>query len=93
MTYVITEACIGTKDESCVAVCPVDCIFEMERMFLIDPAECIDCGACESECPVNAIYLDANVPEALRPFIEINAAAIAGPERVNSLLEACGHTG
>ena len=45
MTYVIAEPCIGTKDASCVDVCPVDCIYEGETMYFIHPDECIDCGA------------------------------------------------
>ena len=59
MTYVIAEPCIDVLDESCVAVCPVDCIhFDRgaDRKLYIDPDECIDCGACEPECPVNAIF-------------------------------------
>ncbi len=63
MTYVIGQPCIGTKDTSCVDVCPVDCIhprkdepeFEKAEMLYIDPEECIDCGACEPACPVSAI--------------------------------------
>ena len=63
MTYIIGEPCIGTKDASCVDVCPVDCIhprkdeeaFESAEMLYIDPEECIDCGACEPACPVTAI--------------------------------------
>src|SRR3954470_6824028 len=55
MTYIIGEACIDTKDLSCQSVCPVDCIHETDRMLVIDPEECIDCGACEPECPVEAI--------------------------------------
>ncbi len=63
MTYVIGQPCIGTKDTSCVDVCPVDCIhprkdepeFETAEMLYIDPEECIDCGACEPACPVSAI--------------------------------------
>src|SRR3712207_9383694 len=47
MTYVITEPCIGTKDQSCVEVCPVDCIYDAGDHFMINPEECIDCGACE----------------------------------------------
>ncbi|HEU4558886.1 MAG TPA: ferredoxin, partial [Longimicrobium sp.] len=50
MPYVITEPCIGTKDGSCVEVCPVDCIYESEDQYYINPDECIDCGACEPEC-------------------------------------------
>jgi ferredoxin len=54
VTYIISEPCIDIKDKSCVDVCPVDCIHEFERMLIIDPEECIDCGACEPECPVVA---------------------------------------
>ncbi|HEY4684718.1 MAG TPA: ferredoxin family protein, partial [Dehalococcoidia bacterium] len=65
MTYVITEACIGTKDRSCVDVCPVDCIHdegEIDPLLYIDPDECIDCGACEPACPVSAIFAEDDVP-------------------------------
>lgn len=58
MTYVVTENCIACKHMDCVAVCPVDCFHEGENMLVIDPVECIDCGVCEMECPVFAIYPD-----------------------------------
>ena len=45
MTYVIVEPCIGTKNASCVDVCPVSCIYEAEDMYYINPDECIECGA------------------------------------------------
>jgi len=75
MTFVIAEPCIGTKDTSCVDVCPVDCIhptkdepeFEKEEILYVDPAECIDCGACEPACPVEAIFEEEAVPDRLRP--------------------------
>ena len=82
MTYVITEACIDVKDTACVDVCPVDCIhptseftelFEAEPQLYIDPEECIDCGVCEPECPVEAIYAEEALPEELEHFTEINA--------------------
>lgn len=73
MPYIITEACIGTKDASCVSVCPVDCIYEGTDQYYINPDECIDCGACEPECPVEAIYSDDSVPENMRTFIEKNS--------------------
>ena len=73
MPYVITEACIGTKDASCVSVCPVDCIYEGTDQYYINPDECIDCGACEPECPVEAIYSVDSVPENMRTFIEKNS--------------------
>ena len=56
MTYIIAEPCIDIKDLSCVDVCPVDCIHVYDRILVIDPEECIDCGACEPECPVEAIF-------------------------------------
>ena len=76
MTYVITEACIGTKDRSCVDVCPVDCIHDEgddDKILYIDPDECIDCGACEPACPVNAIFAEDDVPDNLKAYTEINA--------------------
>ena len=81
MTYVITEPCINTKDASCVDVCPVDCIhprkdeagFEEVPQLYIDPDECIDCGACEPECPVTAIFPEDDVPEEWRHYTAINA--------------------
>ena len=75
MTFVITSACIDVQDQSCVEVCPVDCIhFEegVDPMLYIDPDECIDCGACEPACPVSAIFAGDDVPEAERAFTEIN---------------------
>ncbi|MBO8142483.1 MAG: ferredoxin family protein [Firmicutes bacterium] len=74
MAFVITEPCIGTKDAACVQVCPVDCIHEGEDQYYIDPDECIDCGACEPECPVEAIFPEDDVPEKWRSFIEKNRA-------------------
>lgn len=75
MAYVITEACIGVKDKSCVDVCPVDCIHgtDDDPQLYIDPDECIDCSACEPACPVNAIYFEDDVPAELRHYIAINA--------------------
>jgi len=78
MTRVITSKCIGTKDRSCVSVCPVDCIHPVEsedsgeKQLYIDPDVCIDCGACEAVCPVQAIYPEEDVPEDQKIFIEIN---------------------
>ena len=74
MTYIIAEPCIDIKDRSCVDVCPVDCIHEFERILVIDPEECIDCGACEPECPVEAIFPEDALPEKWEPFVKINYA-------------------
>jgi ferredoxin len=76
MAYIITTPCIDTTDQSCVDVCPVDCIhFEegKDRMLYIDPDECIDCGACEPACPVSAIFAEDDVPDDQDAFKEINA--------------------
>jgi NAD-dependent dihydropyrimidine dehydrogenase PreA subunit len=80
MAYVITQPCIGSKDESCVEVCPVDCIHSDEgsEMNYIDPEACIDCGACVDTCPVSAIYPRDSVPEEWRSFIQVNAAFYTG---------------
>ncbi len=72
MPYVIAEPCIGVKDKSCVAVCPVDCIHDAEDQLYIDPNECIDCGLCEPECPVDAIFMEDEVPDQWKHFIQKN---------------------
>lgn len=75
MAYVITSPCIDVQDQSCVEVCPVDCIYFDEgedRMLYINPDECIDCGACEPACPVSAIFAEDDVPDSEKEFIELN---------------------
>ncbi len=93
MTYVVTKPCIGTKDRSCVEVCPVDCFYDIKKkkynssygleteeedgadavgLLVIHPDECINCGACETECPVEAIYEDSAVPSDMEEFVKIN---------------------
>lgn len=72
MPYVITEPCIGVKDASCVDVCPVNCIYEGEDQYYINPDECIDCAACEAACPVTAIFHEDDVPDAWRDYIGKN---------------------
>lgn len=86
MTYVIAEPCIGVKDRSCVAVCPVDCIYEGPDQLYIHPDECIDCGACEPECPVNAIFPAADLPPQWAGYEQKNLEAfqqIPPPGRPN----------
>jgi ferredoxin len=97
MAYVVTKACIGTKDRACVEVCPVDCFYDIQDpglngkygvewadgdtghsnkrnagMLMIHPDECINCGACEPECPVEAIFEDSGVPQELDEFAQLN---------------------
>lgn len=69
MTYVITSPCTDVKDRSCVNVCPVDCIHDSGAQMVIDPVECIDCGACVPECPVEAIFFEADVPDGERESV------------------------
>jgi NAD-dependent dihydropyrimidine dehydrogenase PreA subunit len=73
MTYVITEPCVDVKDRTCVDECPVDCIYEGERALYIHPDECVDCGACEPVCPVEAIFYEDDVPEQWSTYTEDNA--------------------
>ena len=75
MPYVITEPCIGTKDASCVDVCPVDCIHSTDDapQYYINPDQCIDCAACEIACPVQAIANEYDVKPEWEKYIAINA--------------------
>ncbi len=73
MTYVIAEPCADIKDKACIEECPVDCIYEGGRALYIQPAECVDCGACEPVCPVEAIYFEDELPEKWNSYIVDNA--------------------
>ena len=72
MTYVITEPCVDVMDKTCIEECPVDCIYEGDRKLYINPDECIDCGACEPICPVNAIFFEDKVPEKWESYKQSN---------------------
>ena len=76
MSYIICEPCVDVKDAACVDVCPVDCIksTDEERMYYINPEECIDCAACEPVCPVAAIFAEDDVPEQWQSYIDKNYA-------------------
>lgn len=69
MTHIVTDACVKCKYTDCVEVCPVDCFYEGELMLVINPDECIDCGVCIPECPIDAIKPEA--PELI-DWLEIN---------------------
>ena len=73
MAHIVTEPCFGCKNTICVTVCPVDCFHEDEKSLWIDPDECIDCGACVPECPVEAIFEENLVPEKWKHYIQPNA--------------------
>ena len=72
MTYIVNDKCIKCKLMDCVEVCPVDCFYEGENFLVINPDECIDCGLCEPECPVDAIFAEDELPADQIKFIEIN---------------------
>lgn len=81
MAWVVTRLCRDCVDQACVDVCPVECIYEytgddkekFPNQLFINPDECIDCGACEPECPWEAIFEDVSVPAVLKDDIQLNA--------------------
>jgi len=73
MTYVVALPCVDLLDKTCIEECPVDCIYEGDRMLYVHPDECVDCGACEPVCPVNAIYPEDELPAEWESFIQRNA--------------------
>ena len=76
MGHVVTEPCVGCKYADCVVVCPMECFYADDRQLYIDPVECIDCGACVPECPVGAIFQDADVPPPWVGYVELNAERV-----------------
>ena len=81
MTYVIGQPCVDVMDRACVDECPVDCIYEGARSLYIHPDECVDCGACEPVCPVEAIYYEDDLPDS--------PAAVPGRQRARSSPRPC----
>lgn len=89
MAFVITKPCIGTKDAACVVACPCDVIhptpseaeFHSVDQLFIHPVECIDCGLCVAECPVQAIFQDTDVPADMTSFIAKNAEFFASRDQ------------
>jgi NAD-dependent dihydropyrimidine dehydrogenase PreA subunit len=73
MAYVIALPCVDLKDRACVEECPVDCTYEGGRSLYIQPEECIDCGACEPVCPVEAIFYEDDLPEQWQDYQGANA--------------------
>ena len=69
MPYVIAEPCNDVKDKACVEACPVDCIYEVGSQLMINPEECIDCGACVDPCPVQAIHHEDELPDKWKKLI------------------------
>jgi ferredoxin len=89
MAYVIAEPCIDHNDQSCLAVCPVDCISAVEgvdRKFYIDPSNCINCGSCEQACPNGAIYEAGSLPRPWAVFASIDAAWFRNPDQARAAI-------
>ncbi|MGP4915181.1 Ferredoxin [Corynebacterium xerosis] len=72
MTYVIALPCVDVKDRAWIDECPVDCNYEGQRMLYIHPDECVDCGACEPVCPVEAIYCEDDLPDQWSAYYQAN---------------------
>jgi NAD-dependent dihydropyrimidine dehydrogenase PreA subunit len=72
VTYVIAEPCVDIHDRACVEECPVDCIYDGLRKGYIQPDECVECGACEPVCPVDAIFHEEDLPAAWRDYSRID---------------------
>jgi ferredoxin len=85
--YVVCEPCRDCKYTDCVTVCPVDCFYEDGSQLYIDPDECIDCGGCVSECPVEAIFRETDVPSQWSSFIQLNAERVRALERGGPITE------
>ena len=90
MTYVISEACVDHMDQSCVSVCPADCISSepgIDRKFFIDPDGCIECGSCLSVCPNDAIYPVGDLPASLPDYAWIDAAWFRDRDAARAVLD------
>ncbi len=77
MAHVVTSKCLGCKFTDCVEVCPVACFYELDGQVVIHAEDCIDCTACVAECPVEAIYAEADVPSEFQANIGFNASEAA----------------
>jgi len=73
VAYIVGDPCVKCKYTDCVEVCPVDCFYEGVNFLVIEPEECIDCGACEPVCPTTAIFEEEELPEKWQPYVDINA--------------------
>ncbi|KQU44198.1 MULTISPECIES: ferredoxin [Nocardiaceae] len=99
MTYIVAEPCVDILDKACIEECPVDCMYQGDRMLYIHPDECVDCGACEPVCPVEAIFFEEDVPPQWTGYVSTNAeffeelgfpggAAKTGPTGKDTMLVA-----
>jgi ferredoxin len=77
VAHVVTAPCVGCKYTDCVVVCPMECFYGDDRQLYIDPSDCIDCGACIPECPVEAIFYEGDVPAKWAGYVALNADRVA----------------
>jgi Fe-S-cluster-containing hydrogenase component 2 len=93
--YVITDACIDVKDQSCMEVCPVDCIHAdaEDRISYIDPNACTGCNACLPACPVGAIFTEDDIPAASSGFVEVNAIWFTDKQAARRLVDEAAANG
>ena len=80
MSHIVTASCNDCKYTDCCVVCPVECFYQDEMMLYIDPDDCIDCEACVPECPVEAIFAEANVPGPVGELHPAQRRAGRGPQ-------------
>jgi NAD-dependent dihydropyrimidine dehydrogenase PreA subunit len=78
MAFVIAQPCVDVKDKACIEECPVDCIYEGPRKMYIHPGECVDCGACEPVCPVEAVFYEDSVPAEWADYATADRGFFAG---------------
>jgi ferredoxin len=88
MTYVVAEPCVKCKYTDCVDVCPVDCFYEGVNFLVINPDECIDCGACVPECPTEAIFSEDDLPEKWSDYKDLNARLAENWPQIDKKKEA-----
>jgi ferredoxin len=93
MAYVVADPCVKCKYTDCVAVCPVDCFYEGKNSLAINPDECIDCGACEPECPTTAIFEESELPSKWAAYKDINALVTGVKRRTRSTRASCRRPG
>src|SRR4051794_36190472 len=84
VTYVIAEPCVDLKDKACIEECPVDCIYEGKRSLYIHPDECVDCGACEPVCPVEAIFYEDDTPPQWKDYYRANVDFFTETTKIGS---------
>ena len=87
MAHIVAEPCFDCKYTDCVVVCPVDCFYEGPQMLYIHPEECIDCEACVPECPVEAIFSEANTPAQWTSYVQLNAERSAALKESGHITE------